>query len=144
MGRGTAILAKMDLKITFEKKGWNYEVQVCLTLTKNVEKFEKKFPQLLFQIFFCTSCMSKSTIDVSGFAAGTHISSIAISLYIFNLSMYVCKHRVFKMDCFYSKQLLWFILVLVHTCHFPPPHNALNNFHGKKMGIFDSFQNCLK
>ena len=89
MGRGTAILAKMDLKITFEKKGWNYEVQVCLTLTKNVEKFEKKFPQLLFQIFFCTSCMSKSTIDVSGFAAGTHISSIAISLYIFNLSMYV-------------------------------------------------------
>ena len=138
MGRGTAILAKMDLKITFEKKGWNYEVQVCLTLTKNVEKFEKKFPQLLFQIFFCTSCMSKSTIDVSGFAAGTHISSIAISLYIFNLSMYV--------NTGYSKWIVSIlnILVLVHTCHFPPPHNALNNFHGKKMGIFDSFQNCLK
>ena len=77
---------------------------VCLT--KNVEKFEKKFPQLLFQIFFCTSCMSKSTIDVSGFAAGTHISSIAISLYIFNLlSMYV--------NTGYSK---WIVSILNSYC----------------------------
>ena len=81
--------------------------------------------------------MSKSTIDVSGFAAGTHISSIAISLYIFNLSMYV--------NTGYSK---WIVSILNSYCgsfwYFPPPHNALNNFHGKKMGIFDSFQNCLK
>ena len=79
--------------------------------------------------------MSKSTIDVSGFAAGTHISSIAISLYIFNLSMYV--------NTGYSK---WIVPILNSYCgsFWYCIKYALNNFHGKKWVFFDSFQNRLK